>query len=113
MVLVSMMLISCTSRSERWVVAPYSTADIKNVIVTANVGEETAKLFLCSKSRSVGEIQLNNSTRYFCVSKGMEQKFATLKKSESGIELCLWKESGFCTDGVCESASYPSDCKIF
>ncbi|GGY78554.1 hypothetical protein GCM10011613_24050 [Cellvibrio zantedeschiae] len=105
-------LANCALHKDRWVTSTFSASQINSVVLNTNLGTEEYSLFLCSKPNSVGELRLsNNSSRFFCVSKAGEVKFATIRKSESNTKICLWKEHGFCADGVCESISSASDCK--
>lgn len=108
-------LASCISQENRWVSPKFNASDFKSVTLYNDHVNTEVDIFSCSKSKFDGVITLNNnSTHHFCIAKKNEKKFAKITTSESHVEICLWKESGFCDDeGMCQSIFSASDCRKF
>lgn len=111
----STLLMSCVFQKDRWVSPKFDASQIKKITLNKQSSLEEFDIFACLKSNADGMIILdNNSIRYFCIAKNNENKFGTIKKSTSNLEICLWAESGFCDDeGMCQSIFSSNDCRKF
>ncbi len=90
----------------------YNSATVVSAGLDRQIESGSFDVYECLLAGSDGHLDLKGSagTVGFCVDEMNSTGIARIHTTARRSELCFWRDTGTCTDGVCESWTIADDC---